>query len=84
LVERVGRQHCGKKETVSKKEQNAWKEVENVEKVGRMVGRKINCLIGGRHCICMLVRRTGLPFKVMVSHFGTKEGVHTSACNFSS
>jgi hypothetical protein len=36
----VGRQHCSKKETVSKKEQNAWKEVENVEKVERMVGRK--------------------------------------------
>jgi hypothetical protein len=77
----VGRQHCSKKETVSKKEQNAWKEVKNVEKVERMVGRKINCLGGGMH---IGYRYTGLPFKVMVSHFGTKEGVHTSACNFSS
>jgi hypothetical protein len=76
LVKRVGRQHF------SKKEQNAWKEVDNVEKVERMVGRKRNCLGGRTHYI--LGRCTGIPFKVMVSHFGTKEGVHTSACNFSS
>jgi hypothetical protein len=57
LVERVGRQHCNKKETVSKKEQNAWKEVDNVEKVERMVGRKINCLGGGRHCVLVYLSR---------------------------
>ncbi len=73
----MGRQHCSKKETVSKKEQNAWKDVENVEKVERGWKEEEDtaCWI----CVC-----TDLPFKVMVSHFGTKEGVHTSACNFSS